>query len=126
DELLEEISLLVRSLGRAEAGERLGAVAIADRLEPGGGAVERLLPAGGAEMRPGIGGIDRVVGVLGDAILADERLREPMRMGHVVEAEAALDAEPVLVRRPVAAGDVEQLVVLDVVGELAADAAIGA
>ena len=44
----------------------------------------------------------------------------------VVEAEAALDAEPVLVGRPVAAVDVKELVVLDVVGELAADAAIGA
>ena len=47
-------------------------------------------------------------------------------MAHIVEAEAALDAEPVLVRRSVAAADVEELVVLDVVGELAADPAIGA
>src|SRR5262249_29612293 len=125
-QLLEEISLLVRGLGRAEAGERLGAVAIADRFEPGGGAVERLLPAGGTEMRPGIGGVDGVVGMLGHAVLADERLHEAMRMAHVVEAEAALDAEPVLVRRPVAAADVEELVVLDVVGELAADPAIRA
>ena len=47
-------------------------------------------------------------------------------MAHIVEAEAALDAQPVLVRRPVAAADIKELVVLDVVGELAADAAIGA
>ena len=46
-------------------------------------------------------------------------------MVHVVEAEAALDAEPVLVRRPVAALDRDDAVVLDLVGELAADAAIG-
>ena len=58
-------------------------------------------------MRPGIGRIDQIIGGLGDAVLANERLREPMRMGHVVEAEAALDAQPVLVRRAVAAGDVE-------------------
>ena len=64
-QLLEQISLLVRALGRAEAGERLRAVAIADRLEPGGGAIERLLPGRLAEMRPRIGGIDAVVGVLG-------------------------------------------------------------
>ena len=41
----------------------------------------------------------------------------------VVEAEAALDAQPVLVGRPVAAGDVGDLLVTDMVGELAADAA---
>src|SRR4029453_3519861 len=104
-QFLEEISLLVRGLGRAEAGERLGAVAIANRFEPRGGPAERLLPGGGTKMRPRIGGIDRIVGVLGHAILADQRLREAMRMAHVVEAEAALDAEPVLVRRPVAAAD---------------------
>src|SRR4051812_37270743 len=48
-----------------------------------------------------------------------------MRMAHIVEAETALDAKPVLVCGAVAAADVEQLVVLDVVGELTADAAIG-
>ena len=60
------------------------------------------------------------------AVLADHRLQQPLRVVHVIEAEAALDAEPVLVGRAVLAGDVEQLVVLDVIGELAADAAIGA
>src|SRR6266571_3633542 len=45
---------------------------------------------------------------------------------NVIEAEAALDAQPILVGRPVLAGDVEKLVVLDVISELAADAAIRA
>jgi len=45
---------------------------------------------------------------------------------HVVETEAAFDAEPVLVRGAVAALDRNDAVVLDPVGELAADAAIGA
>src|SRR6266702_3563432 len=43
---------------------------------------------------------------------------------HVVEAEAALDAEPVLVGWAVLAGDVEKLVVFDVIGELTADTTI--
>ena len=47
-------------------------------------------------------------------------------MMDVVEAEAALDAQAVLVGRAVAAVDVEDLVVLDVDLGLAADAAIGA
>ena len=44
----------------------------------------------------------------------------------VVEAVAALDAQPLVVGRAVAAVDEEDLVVLDVVGQLAADAAIRA
>src|SRR3954452_14216356 len=47
-------------------------------------------------------------------------------MMHVVEAEAAFDAEPVLVRRPVAALDRNDAVVLDLIGELAPDAAVRA
>ena len=125
-QLLEQIGLFVRALGRAEAGERARPVAVADFLQAGGGAVERLFPGRFAEMRERIGRIDQIVGGLGDAVLADQRLHQPLRIADIVEAEAALDAQPVLVGRAVAAGDVEELVVLDLVGELAADAAIGA
>ncbi len=125
-QLLEEIGLLVGALGGAEAGERFAAMLVADALQARCGAVERLFPAGAAEMRPGIGRIDLVMRVLGDALLADERMHQAMRVMHVVEAEAALDAEPVLVRGPVAAIDIKKLIVLDLIGELAADAAIGA
>ena len=47
-------------------------------------------------------------------------------MADVVEAEAAFDAQPVLVGRAVAPGHVADLVVLDLVGDLAADAAVRA
>src|SRR5262249_61494611 len=77
-------------------------------------------------MRPGIGGVDGVRGVLGHTVLAHEWLHEAMRMGHVIEAEAALDAEPVLVGGAVAAPDAEGLVILDVVGGLAPHAPIPA
>src|SRR3954451_8681920 len=125
NQLLEQIRFFVRSFRGAEAGERTRAVTVADFHQALGGAIERLLPGRGAEMRPRIGRIDQIVGGLGDAVLAHQRLRQPMWMAHIVEAEAALDAKPVLVRGAVAAADVEQLVVLDVVGELTADAAIG-
>ena len=49
-----------------------------------------------------------------------------MRVVHIVEAEAALDAEAVVVRRTVPALGVDDLVVLDLIGDLAADAAEGA
>src|SRR5690606_40073557 len=45
---------------------------------------------------------------------------------YVIEAEAALDAEPTLVGRAVAPGREGDPVAVDVVGELAPDAAVGA
>ena len=125
-QLLEQISLFVRALGGAEAGQRLRPVAVADFLQAAGGAVERLLPRRIAEMRIGIRGVDELVRHLRHAVLADQRLQEALLVVHVVEAEAALDAKPVRVRRTVLAGDSDDLVVLDLVGELAADAAVRA
>ncbi len=126
DQLLDQVGLLVRALGRAEARERLGPVPIADRAKAARGDVQRLLPVGLPEMGPGIGGIEVGLDVLGDARLADHRPHQAVRVAHVVEAEAALDAQPVQIGRAVAAGDVADLVVLDVVGDLAADPAVGA
>ena len=60
-ELLEQVGFLVRALGRAEAGERVAAVAVADALEAAGRALQRLVPGRLAEMRPRVGGIDRGV-----------------------------------------------------------------
>ncbi len=111
---------------RAETGERVRTVAVADLDETAGGQVERLFPGGFAEMRPRIGRVDEFVRNFRHAFLADHRLEQALRIVDVVEAETALDAEPVLVRRTVAAGDGDDLVVLDLVGELAADAAIRA
>ena len=124
-QLLEQIGLLVRALGGAEAGERRRAVAVADFHQALGGAVHRLFPAGLAEMRPGIGWIDQIVGVLGHAVLADHRLGQALRAGDIIESEAAFHAEPVLIGGALAPGHRDQLVVLDLIGELAADAAIG-
>ena len=50
DQLLDQIGLLVRAFGRAEAGERTRAVALADRAQARGGDVQRLLPARLAEV----------------------------------------------------------------------------
>ena len=125
-QLLEQIGLLVRALGRAEPGR-------APAARPGRGCASSPAAARSsassqrrlAEMRPGVGRVDLGV-VLGDAVLADQRLGQPVGVVDVVEAEAALDAEPVVVGRPVLALDRDDAVVLDLVGELAADAAIGA
>src|SRR6185437_13519302 len=49
-----------------------------------------------------------------------------LRIADVIETEPPFHTQALLVRRPVAPADVEQLVILDVIGELAADAAIRA
>ncbi len=96
------------------------------RESPSAGPFQRLVPARLAEVGERVGRIEFLVGVLGDAVLADQRPHQPVRMRDVVETEAALDAQPVAVGGAVAAVDVKQLVVADVVGELAADPAVGA
>ena len=122
-QLLEQVGFLVRALGRAEAGERLDPLLVADPDQPPGRDVERLLPGSFAEMRERVGGIDLVVGILFRIRQPHQRLGQPVRMMDVIEAETALDAEPVVVGRPVAALGVDDLVVLDLVGDLTADAA---
>ena len=77
-------------------------------------------------MRPGIGWIDQIVGMLGHAVLADHRLGQALRVGDIIKSEAAFHAEPVFIGGAFAPGDRDQLVVLDLVSELAADAAIRA
>src|SRR5690348_18438485 len=99
---------------------------IADAFQAASGAVERLFPSGLAEMRPRIGGIDLIMRVLGHAILADQRHGQAMRMAHIVEAEAALESEPVSIGRPAAAVGIEQPVRLVFVGKLATTAALRA
>ena len=82
DQLLDQIRLLVRALGRAEARERAAAVAVADRAQARGGDVERLLPARLAEVGPAdCAGSIGVVDHLGHARLADQRLRQAVAGG---------------------------------------------
>ncbi len=52
--------------------------------------------------------------------------RQSLRMVDVVEAEAALHAQPLVIGRAVAALDADDRFVLDVIGDLAADAAVRA
>src|SRR6516162_9846719 len=91
-QLLEEICLLVRALGGAEPGERARTMSVADMLQSGGGALQRLFPGGQTEMGPWIAGIDGIVDVLSHAVPADHRLGEPLWIVDVVEPEPAFHA----------------------------------
>ena len=112
--LLEEVRLLVAALGAAEAGQRGWAVLRLDAAELAGDEVERLVPRRLAETRRGhvvvleqvddaCDGVCRRLPahVAGErlasgsaALLADERLGQAVGVRRVVEAVAALHAEP--------------------------------
>src|SRR5262245_65925375 len=99
---------------------------VPDLAQPPGGAVERLVPAGLTEDVVPVVWIDREILVLGNPRPANERHTQPVPVLDVIESVAALDAEPADVRRAVAARHEENAVRLDVVGELAPDAAVRA
>jgi hypothetical protein len=122
-QLLEQIGLLVGSLGRTEAGERFHALLVPDFHEAFCRKIQRFLPRRLAEMREGIRRIDLVVGILARVRKPDQRLCEPMRMMDIVEAKTSLDAEAVVIGGPVAALGIDDLLVLDLIGDLAAHAA---
>src|SRR2546422_3343186 len=86
----------------------------------------RLVPARFAEYLRPVVRIDGEVLVLFDSRPADERPGEPVLVLDVVEAVAPLHAQAAAVRGPFAALHPEDLVALDVVGEQATDAAVGA
>ena len=68
----------------------------------------------------------RSLGVFGTPARRIKRFAQPLRMMDVIETETSLDAETPMIRRAVATFDVVDLIVLDIEGQQAADAAIGA
>ena len=99
---------------------------VPDPGKPGGSHIQRLLPARLSEQRQRVRRIEARKIVLADAFPADHRPGDPVRVVHVVEPEPSLHAQPAVIGRAVPPLDLDQPVVLDVVGELAADAAIWA
>jgi hypothetical protein len=126
DELLHEIRFLVGALRGAEPREPLRAVPVADAGEARGRGIQRLLPARLAEVGEWIRRIHLDVGALRRVVAADEGRGEAVGMGNVVESEAALHAEALAVRRAVSALHGDDLIVMGLIGDLAADTAVGA
>ena len=104
----------------------MGTFGVANLAQPAACQIERLFPARFTEHARDVVRIHREVGRLGRVGPPDQRLGEALAMMDVVEPVASLDAEAALVGEAVAALDAQDLVVLDVIGELAADAAIRA
>src|SRR5262249_21312982 len=113
DQLLKEIGLLVRALRRAEAGDTLRPLLVMRCLEAGRRQRERLLPRRLPEHLRPLAARELHIRILGHSVLADEWTREAIGMVDVVEAEASLDAEPVLIGRAIAAIDMRDATALD-------------
>src|SRR5690349_14712249 len=92
-ELLEEISLFVRALRRAETRERTGSETIAQLLQFAGREIQRFVPRRFTEVLERIRRIHRQVGMLRDARLTDERFRKALFVMHVIETVTALHTE---------------------------------
>ena len=126
DQLLHQVCLFVGALGGAESGHRPRPVPIPHPAKSRRGEVERLLPGCLPEVGPGVRGIDLALGVLGGILPANQGPGQAMGMAHVVEAESALDAEALLVGGTVAALHRDDAFVVELVGDLATDSAVGA
>ncbi len=126
NQFLEQIGLLIAALGGAETGQCIFAFFLHDFLETVGGKVQRLFPGRFAESAKGVGRVDGEIGRFRRICLADQRLGQAVLVLRIVETIAALDAEAAVVGRAVLAGDLDDVIVLDVIGQLAADTAIRA
>mgnify|MGYP000450295983 CR=1 FL=1 len=124
DQFLEQIGFLVRSLCGTEPGKGVAATFVDNFFQAGCREVECLVPCRFTEIFQRVCRVELNGRVFCNAFFPDQRFGQPVRVMNVVKPEPAFDAEPVVVRRPVATFDEKQLVVLDVVGQLAADTAI--
>ena len=111
-QFLDEIGLLVRPLRRSESGKPLRAVFLTDPIDPFRCLIKGFFPTRFAKMSERICRIDFLVRIFGDAVFADQRRREAVRMMDIVEAEAALHAQPVAVGRTFLAINIQKLAVL--------------
>src|SRR5262249_58679843 len=86
--------------------------------------VQRLVPACLAKMRERVRGID--IKPFLQPGLSDQRLHQPLRILHIIEAKSAFDAQSILIGVAVATLDEGDCVVLDLIAYLAADTTIWA
>ena len=123
-QLLEQVSFLVAPLGRAESGQRARATRVADFRQRAACEIERLLPRGLAKHRGDVVRVHDEVPILRRAGLANQGPREALSVMHVIESVAPLHAQAPVIGGPVASLHVQDGVVLDVIREQAAHAAV--
>ena len=123
-QLLEQVGLFVAAFCRAETGERLFAMRIADLRELATGEFKRFFPRGFAEHIHHPIRVHDEVASFWRIGAADERLGQAVRMMRIVETVATLHAQTLMIRRAIATIDEKDFVVLHVVGQLATDTTV--
>ena len=112
-QLLEQVGFFVAALGRAEAGERLGAVLLAQSVQGPSGQIQCFVPGRFAEdFAPVCLPIDQAQ-VLGHALFADQWFRDAVWAVDVIHAKTTLDAQAAFVGRAFAAFDADDLFIFD-------------
>ena len=122
-QFLKQVGLFVAALGRAEAGQCLGAVNLFELHQTLRSQIQSLVPGGFTKHIGPLGGVLGQVQVFGNPRLANERAGQSVRMVSVIKPEAALHAQPRLVGRAGATVHLDNALVLDVVGDLTAHTA---
>ena len=125
-QFLEQVGLFVAAFGRAKTGQRFAAVPVLQIFQAASGHRQRLFPSGGPEHFGPLVGAARDVQVFAHPRLANQGLRQALRMVGVVKAKAPLDAQTRLVGRAFTPFDLDDALVAHVVGDLTAHATKGA
>src|SRR5271156_2951334 len=123
-QLLKEIRLLIAAFGGAETGQGLLTMGVANFRQCAARKVQRFIPRGFPKYLQDIVGVHDEIGALRCIIAPDQWHGEPLGMARIVKAVTPLDAKTRVISRAVAAIDVQNLVIFDVIGELTAHAAI--
>src|SRR5580692_608106 len=125
-QFLEQIRLFVGAFSGPKTSERPLAISIPDLPKSLRRDVQCFFPTSLAENLLPVVGVNDEILDLRKSRLTDKRFGQAMLVLDVIESVAPFDAQTVRVRGPVLSLNIEDFVVLDVVGKLAADAAIGA
>ena len=124
-QLLEQPRLFIGALGAAEPRQGIRAMGRFKIHKPTGGNLQGFIPARRAEMGQRFGRVEVWVEPFRHSLATNQRHGKPGWMAWVVVTKAPFYAQPVLIGRAIATFHIEDLVVLDMVGELAAHPAVG-
>ena len=120
---MEQVGFFIGTLRGTKARDAFSFFLRLYLVEACGGAFQRLVPCGFAEVRQDVSGID--VQPFGRRVLAaDERFGQSVWVINVVESEPSFYAETLFIGRAVCALNVFDLIIFDLKGELTTDAAV--
>ena len=122
-QFLEQIRLFVAAFGRAKTSQRFLAIGVAQTNQLARCVGQSLFPRRFTEHFAPVCWVSNNKFVFNHAFFANQRHSQTLVVVRIVKTKAAFDAQPVVVRRAIAAIHTHNCVVFDVVGQQATDAA---